>query len=309
REWLKNELGNGLSHKLTVSSEKRLDNYEGKLKGTETGDAFKKKLSKKTDKKSEKKSENKPVVNIKEIDYLYKGAGKNVLNNLSLKVNRGCIFSVMGGNGSGKTTLLKLIAGIYKPLRGKLKVEGSAAYLPQNPKLLFTEITVEDELAESFTVYERGNRRLKDEEIKLRVEKMLSTLGLSDIRKNHPYDISGGQSERLAIGKLLLTEPDILLLDEPTKGLDAKAKDEFAELLLELKNEGKTIIIVSHDMEFVAKYSDYVSLLFDGEIIVSDEKRKFFIDNMFYTTNTRRICAGLVEDVILVEDMFSEKEI
>lgn len=217
-----------------------------------------------------------------------------VLRDFNWSLPSGSIYGILGGNGSGKSTVLKLLAGIYKPQGGKIRTEASVVYLPQNPKAVFSDITVEEELAQFLL-----NRGLEEQEILDRAEAMLEFMELTTCRAQHPYDLSGGQAQRLAIAKALLTEPEILLLDEPTKGLDAQFKKKLGGHLQDLVQRGITIVLVSHDLEFCAEYTTHCGLLFDGEIICQGETREFFRDNYFYLPAASKMAAGVWDDVLL----------
>lgn len=221
--------------------------------------------------------------------------GKKVLEDFSIQVPRGKIFAIMGGNGSGKSTALKVIMGIYKARRGKVKGNGRIRYLAQNPRSLFTELTVEEELMAMLP-------NLQDPS---KAGEMLHYLELEEQREQNPMDLSGGQQQRLALGKLLMTEPDILLLDEPTKGLDGAFKKKLAELLKDLCSGGKSIVLVSHDMDFCAQYADICGLLFDGQIISRSTTESFFRDNVFYTTPAGRMSQGILEECFRTEDIIA----
>lgn len=221
--------------------------------------------------------------------------GKRVLDDFSLQVPKGSLFAVMGGNGSGKSTALKILMGIYKPRRGKVKTMGTVRYLAQNPQSLFTELTVEEELmVMQPRSTEKGQQPWKE---------MLHYLELEGQREQNPMDLSGGQQQRLAMGKLLMTDPDILLLDEPTKGLDGAFKEKLADMLKDLCARGKTILLVSHDMNFCAQYADICGLLFDGQMISQDRTENFFEDNVFYTTPASRMSEGILEHCFRTEDI------
>ena len=240
--------------------------------------------------------------------------GRKVLDDFSLQVPKGSIFAILGGNGSGKSTALKVMMGIYKQHRGKVKADGKVRYLAQNPRSLFTELTVEEELAVmlSGNVLPGGLESIvgKPDEISgqettesVLVEKLLSYLELAPQREQNPMDLSGGQQQRLAMGKLLMTDPDILLLDEPTKGLDGAFKEKLAVLLKDLCQKGKTIVLVSHDMAFCAEYADTCGLLFDGQMISQEKTETFFRENVFYTTPAARMAQGIFTDCFRAEDV------
>lgn len=227
---------------------------------------------------------------------------QRVLEDFTMRVPKGMLYAVVGGNGSGKSTALKAIMGICKPRRGKVKAVGKIRFLAQNPKSLFTELTAAEELM-AMLLPENGGAGLKEADRTQRVGEMLSYLELTAQREQNPMDLSGGQQQRLALGKLLLTEPDILLLDEPTKGLDGAFKEKLAEFLKDLCSKGKTVVLVSHDMEFCARYADQCGLLFDGQLISEGETRAFFRENVFYTTAAQRMSRGVCGDCLLAEDI------
>lgn len=227
---------------------------------------------------------------------------QRVLEDFTMRVPKGTLYAVVGGNGSGKSTALKAIMGICKPRRGKVKAAGKIRFLAQNPKSLFTELTAAEELM-AMLLPENGGAGLKEADRTQRVGETLSYLELTAQREQNPMDLSGGQQQRLALGKLLLTEPDILLLDEPTKGLDSAFKEKLAELLKDLCSKGKTVVLVSHDMEFCARYADQCGLLFDGQLISEGETRAFFRENVFYTTAAQRMSRGVCGDCLLAEDI------
>lgn len=227
---------------------------------------------------------------------------QRVLEDFTMRVPKGTLYAVVGGNGSGKSTALKAIMGICKPRRGKVKAAGKIRFLAQNPKSLFTELTVAEELM-AMLLPENGGAGVKEADRTQRVGETLSYLELTAQREQNPMDLSGGQQQRLALGKLLLTEPDILLLDEPTKGLDGAFKEKLAELLKDLCSKGKTVVLVSHDMEFCARYADQCGLLFDGQLISEGETRAFFRENVFYTTAAQRMSRGVCGDCLLAEDI------
>lgn len=227
---------------------------------------------------------------------------QRVLEDFTMRVPKGTLYAVVGGNGSGKSTALKAIMGICKPRRGKVKAAGKIRFLAQNPKSLFTELTAAEELM-VMLLPENGGAGLKEADRTQRVGETLSYLELTAQREQNPMDLSGGQQQRLALGKLLLTEPDILLLDEPTKGLDGAFKEKLAELLKDLCSKGKTVVLVSHDMEFCARYADQCGLLFDGQLISEGETRAFFRENVFYTTAAQRMSRGVCGDCLLAEDI------
>ena len=235
----------------------------------------------------------KPVLEGKELWFRYEAKGKDVLRGLSLSVRRGELLSLLGGNGAGKSTLLRVLCGLKKPLRGNVKMEKGMrlAMLPQSPQALFTYDSVWEDLLDAA---KQGNAEASAE----RAREAAAKLELTDKLTSHPFDLSGGELQRAAIGKLLLQDADILLLDEPTKGLDAYLKQELAGILKKLTAEGITILMVTHDLEFAASYADRCALLFDGRITSEEEPHVFFSGNRFYTTTAGLISEGYLPEAI-----------
>lgn len=236
------------------------------------------------------------VLELKDVWFRYQRNLSDVLNGLDFKLPKRAFCTLLGGNGAGKSTLLKIIGGGIKPYRGKLKSDKDLKIymLPQDPKALFTEVTVEEEM---FCATEGLS---KDSEARIRAaEEMCDKMELSELLSTHPYDLSGGEQQRLALGAILLRNPDVLLLDEPTKGLDAFFKDKLACMLKSLVKDGMTILAVSHDVEFCARYSDVCGLVFDGQVVAMDTPEVFFMDNRFYTTAANRIARDKFPGAIL----------
>ena len=253
-----------------------------------------------------------PVLEVHDLWFRYAKAAPDTLRGVELAVRQGELFAILGGNGVGKTTTLKALTRAIKPYRGTIRVNGqdagklsdtalflhNLAMLPQNPQALFTEITVWEELLEALC-----EEKLSDEEKERRAEEMLTLMEIVELREMHPYDLSGGEQQRLALGKVLLLEPKILLLDEPTKGLDPFFKRTLAGIFRQLLDAGMTMVMVTHDIEFCAEYADRCALFFDGEIVSSGTPKEFFAGNSFYTTIANRVCAQWLPDAITWEEV------
>ena len=230
----------------------------------------------------------------------------------SLKAYAGEILAILGGNGTGKSTLLNLISGLNKPYRGKVIINGSEintipeskkydgllGVLPQNPQTLFVKKTVRKDLYEMF----KGQKLSKEAQTSS-IQRIIHLCDVSHLMDRHPYDLSGGEQQRVALAKILLQEPQILLLDEPTKGMDAEFKITFANILRHLMAQGVTVIMISHDVEFCATYADYCALFFDGAIVADGETREFFAGNNFYTTAANRMSRHILKDAITPNDV------
>lgn len=252
-----------------------------------------------------------------QMDSLYFRFEKNaedVLRNLSLKIRKGEILSVVGGNGAGKTTLLRLICGIIKPYSGKVKFPDSGlnvAYLPQNPQSMFAYDTVLEDLQNvegGLTGTQRflkstGLTVAKDNTVSSKLQSIIDRLDIQTIIGKHPFDLSFGELQRAALAMLLIKKPNLLLLDEPTKGLDTLTKKKIAELLKSLCADGLTVVAVTHDIEFAAEYSQSCAMLFDGRILNVETPEKFFSGNMSYTTAAHRIAGNIFSQTITCEEV------
>lgn len=227
------------------------------------------------EKKQKVRKDGDVAISLKNIWFRYERNGRDIIKGVSLELKQGEIFGIVGGNGAGKSTLLSIIGKGLKPYRGKIKTKGFVSVLVQDVQCLFLKDTVLDEL-------KAMNQQDK-------VPEVLEMMGLAKNEKMHPYDLSGGEQQRLGFAKMLMNAPDILLLDEPTKGMDDVWKSKFARILMKLRNEGKTIVVVSHDIEFLAEHSDRCGMFFYGEIISVKESRAFFKNNRFYTTEREKI--------------------
>ena len=230
--------------------------------------------------------------------FRYEKDSPDVVKGFSLKLRKGEFYAILGGNGAGKTTALKTISGLRTPYRGSVRTNGKLGHLPQNPQTLFVKRTVREDLYEVF----RGQKVPKDRQ-DAEVARITELCGLREFLDRHPYDISGGEQQRTALAKVLLTAPDILLLDEPTKGFDAEFKVTFAIILRRLIVQGVTILMVSHDVPFCAEYAHKCGLFFDGNIVAEGTPREFFSGNSFYTTPANRMARHLIPNAVTVSDI------
>lgn len=260
-----------------------------------------------------------PVIELKDVWFRYEKTMPDVVKDLSLQVPKGKFYCLVGGNGTGKTTTLSLISRLNKPYRGKVLINGRdirkftdkelfrgmLGVLPQNPQSLFVKKTVELDLYEMLGGTKEKKGGEDDSEItkKTAVEKIAQLMHIEHLFGQHPYDLSGGEQQRLALAKIMLLKPRILLLDEPTKGLDNHFKREFGEILRKLQEHGVTIIMVSHDIEFCALFGDICGLFFDGNIVTSNTPRAFFSGNSFYTTAANRMSRHIFDNAITVKDV------
>ncbi|MBR3296197.1 MAG: ABC transporter ATP-binding protein [Clostridia bacterium] len=234
--------------------------------------------------------EKQSVIKVKDVTKRYERHGKDILDSVCLELGKGEIVSVVGGNGSGKSTLLRCIAGVEKVQYGKIVNRGaSVRMLPQNVETLFKADSVEEELKGYCT--EQTVRDVYD------------IFELDNVRNRHPFDLSGGEQQKLALAILYLTDGDVLLLDEPTKNLDVSFKERFLNILEKLAGKGHTILIVSHDLEFCARISDRVGMLFNGELTMDNDVHHFFSGNTYYTTPVNRLIRNRNRFIINKEEM------
>ena len=245
-----------------------------------------------------------PALEVKDIWFRYERDSQDILRGASFTVPTGCLHAIVGGNGAGKSTFLKAVCGNCKPYRGKITIFGKAfrnyssgdlfrnclAMLPQDPKSLFVKDTVGEDLQEVCSNADR-------------ITELATLCQVDQLLGRHPYDLSGGEQQRAALAKVLLTEPRLLLLDEPTKGIDCFFKETLAEILCKLKERDITVVMVSHDVEFCAKYADRVSMFFDGQVLTTQTPRAFFGSNSFYTTAANRMSRAVFQNAVTVDDV------
>ena len=237
------------------------------------------------------------AIEVKDLWFAY-DKSRYVLNGLDLRIKKGSFFAMLGANGAGKTTALSLISGTLTCKQGKIKLFGkpinkyktdeiygkTIGVLPQKCESLFGGYSVREDLEKSLTKSVPDKKSRKE-----RIDEVASFCEIADLLDRHPYDISGGELQRAALCMVLLKNPQILLLDEPTKGMDNLFKKQFARKIKELNNSGITVVMVSHDTEFCAEYCDECALIFDGMCALQDETTKFFSQNFFYTTSANKI--------------------
>ena len=237
------------------------------------------------------------AIEVKDLWFAY-DKSRYVLNGLDLRIKKGSFFAMLGANGAGKTTALSLISGTLTCKQGKIKLFGkpinkyktdeiygkTIGVLPQKCESLFGGYSVREDLEKSLTKSVPDKKSRKE-----RIDEVASFCEIADLLDRHPYDISGGELQRAALCMVLLKNPQILLLDEPTKGMDNLFKKQFARKIKELNNSVITVVMVSHDTEFCAEYCDECALIFDGMCALQDETTKFFSQNFFYTTSANKI--------------------
>ena len=241
-----------------------------------------------------------PALSLRNLCFRFSEAGEDLIHGLDLDVGRGEFFCILGGNGSGKTTLMNLISGILRPHSGSIRIFGKnirsysgqslyrecLALLPQDVGNLFLRGTVREELAPAGI---SGGT-------------LPGGIEFSSVSDTHPYDLSGGEAQSVALAKILASKPKLLLLDEPTKGLDADAKYRIAESLKELTASGVTVVAVTHDCEFAAEHATRCALLFDGCAAACGSPSEVFGDASFYTTDICRIFSGIAGGCVSMSD-------
>lgn len=289
---------------LTVSEGRRW--ISGIMEGRELKPVEKEAGAVRTDGRAGKASGDMDLaIEVREVWFRYEKEGRDIVKDLSLEVEQGEFYALVGGNGTGKSTALSLISRVHSPYRGKILLEGKdirkytdrelyrgcLGVLPQNPQSMFIKKTVREDLYSIIG----GRKEKKSEEYTSdlkkaqAVEGIVSLTALEGLLDRHPYDLSGGEQQCLALAKVLLLRPRILLLDEATKGMDAEYKEELGGILKKLQEHGVTILMISHDVEFVAEYADRVGLFFEGNVVACKGAREFFAGNNFYTTAANRM--------------------
>ena len=262
-----------------------------------------------------------PAIQMKDVWFRYEKDSPDVIQNLSLEVKKGEFYALVGGNGTGKSTTLSLLGRVHQPYSGRIYLDGKdlrsfsdrelycgyLGVLPQNPQSIFLKKTVLEDLYS--VIGGRKEKPSKEYPISMKKEKaiegIVSLTHLEGLLERHPYDLSGGEQQRLALAKVLLLRPKILLMDEPTKGMDAEYKEELGSILKKLQSHGMTIFMISHDVEFVAEYADTTGLFFEGNVVISKKTRDFFAGNNFYTTAANRMARGLFPEAVTGKDVVS----
>lgn len=228
----------------------------------------------------------------------YEKNSPDILKGCDLGIRKGECYGLLGSNGGGKSTLLRVICGLCKPYMGAVSLFGKKqkaykngslfremlAFLPQEPVTMFVKESVREDLLQS------GD--------KVAVENVSQRMGIEHLLDRHPWDLSGGEIQKCAFAKILLADPKIIILDECTKGMDSFAKKALGDILLDIKDEGRTILLVTHDLEFAAQYCDRCGLLFDGKIVAEDNAVEFFSQNRFYTTAAARLTRGFFSGAV-----------
>lgn len=240
--------------------------------------------------------EKKIAIKAENLWFRYEKDSDDIVKGVNLEVCKGEFLAILGGNGAGKTTTLKILANIKKAQKGTVQINGSFCVLPQNPQSIFVKKTVCEDLFETF-----ANKKIDKTTKEALVTKYVNLCEIENLLNSHPYDLSGGEQQRVALCKVLLNQPEILFLDEPTKGLDAEFKEKFSKILNSI--EDLTVVMISHDIEFCAKNASQSALFFDGNIIVKTNTHDFFKNNSFYTTCANRMSSGMDINVVTDDDL------
>ena len=249
--------------------------------------------------KDAEREEKSKAAELKNVYFRYDKSSPDALRNTSLTVYENEVFCLLGANGSGKSTLLYAIAGLITPYAGSIEILGKnikkykgqtlydncVSLLPQDVQPMFLQSTLREEFRKAHISFEE------------------LPYDLSYAADTHPYDLSGGEQQLAALALALASKPKILLLDEPTKGLDSFAKIRICSELKKLKNSGVTVIAVTHDVEFAARCADRAAMFFRGEVMCVDTPRRFFSENIFYTTSAAKIASDICPGLITPDDI------
>lgn len=248
------------------------------------------------------------ALELRDVWFRYARDGEDALRDLALLVAKGSWHCILGGNGAGKSTALGIMSRAYAPYRGSVRLfgrdmrriparelfSGLLGVLPQDPQALFVHDTVRADLEDVAGATPKAQDLL---------EQVAEQVEIARLLDRHPFDLSGGERQRAGLAKVLLLRPRVLLLDEPTKGLDAAFKERLARVLERVRADGMTIVMASHDVEFCASHADTCSLLFRGSVVSTAPAREFFAGNSFYTTVANRIGRAVRPDVVVEEDL------
>lgn len=243
---------------------------------------------------AENDDKNDIVLTAHNLCFRYDKKSEDVVKSANLQLKKSEVLCLLGGNGGGKTTFINLLSGTLKAYSGKIKVckDCRLAVLPQYAKGLFTESSVYDELM-FFAKLLKVDKKILFE--------LIEKFDLQSIKDNHPYDISGGEVQRLALAKVFMTNPNILILDEPTQGMDMHSKEYLKDLLLQSKKDGKSIILVTHDLRFASEVSDRMGIFFDGKILSLSKTEDFFASNNLYTTESSFLTRDISKSLYSVD--------
>lgn len=245
-----------------------------------------------------------PAARLRDVRFRYGRESADVLRGLSLAVPDAAVTALIGANGAGKSTVLKMLAGLVRPYQGSVEVLGrrlgvrraaapsSVALLPQDPTLLFSKETVREELEE-----------MADDAA--RIAEIAHRCGIGGFAEAHPMDLSGGERQRVALAKVLLARPRLLLLDEPAKGLDAAAKASLGALIAEVAAEGTAVVMATHDLDFCAAWAQAAALVFDGAVTACGTPRELFAVASFYTTAASRLARDVFPGAVTVDDVIA----
>lgn len=305
RSWLQSRMGNAMSASPAAAAEPGprvgQDPARAEVVRTEAACPNPAAVGPAVPRRSAQESETPASFEVRDLWFRYERDLPDVLSGASFTIPAGQSYAFVGGNGVGKSTLLALLCAALKPQRGSVKLfgkklsrwskdelfRGNLALLPQDPSALFVKTTVREEL----------------EEMSSSIQDVVDFCDLGYLLNMHPLDLSGGEAQRAALAKVLLRKPRVLLLDEPTKGIDAAYKRQLAQLFDQLKAQGTTIILASHDLEFCARYAETVALLFNGEVAAEAPAKEFFAQARYYTTAANRMCRGIAEGAVIEEDV------
>lgn len=261
-----------------------------------------------------------PMIEVRDLCYRYPDQDW-VLRDVNLSIYPGEFVAIIGQNGAGKTTLVKHFNGILKPIQGQVLVNGRdtrdipfseiaylVGYCYQNPDHQIFKLTVREEVE-----FGPLNLGVPEQETKQRAQQVLDTVGLTGLEEEYPFALSRGQRQKLAVASILATNPPVMIIDEPTTGMDWRDGTAMMDLIKELHDTGRTIVMITHDMRIVTSYASRVIVMRQGQIVADGTPREIFVqtellnDAFIQAPQITRIAQelskyGLPPDILTVEE-------
>jgi energy-coupling factor transport system ATP-binding protein len=262
---------------------------------------------------SKAKNTNDTIIDVKHLVCTYDNY--QAVKEMNISIKKGDFLGILGANGAGKSTFMKAIMGIKK-YSGSIKISGrevskvklrdmagNIGYVSQNPNDYLTKDTVYEEI--KFTL---DNFNIKDY---ILIDEILKSFDIYDVKHKNPRDLSGGQRQRVAIASIMVLKPEILMLDEPTRGLDIEIKENLGNMLKKINNNGTTILLITHDIDFAGEFCSEFMLMFNGEKVAKGNREQVLGNGIFYTTTINKLVRGSAKNIFTLkqaQELYIENE-